>query len=256
MNIPEIDIRDSLLSRHRSVFATIGQIARKYPTDRWALVGGLMVLVVGREHGARAQRAEGTKDADIVIDIVAHPNMLGDLSHFLVNEAAYRLQDAMGNDPTRAARCSFITHSASIDVLCPDDTPAEQLVVPSQHVASIAIPGGRRALETGRLVSIYYSDDHPNADIHVPTLPGAIAVKAAAAVDRRTAGSPRHLQDVAFLLALDADLDDIKFAFTHHDVELLRSIAADVTDARSPMWRDANPAQRQIAQAAFDYLIR
>lgn len=189
-DVPEIDVVDSLLPRHRVALATLAQIGRRYPIERWVLVGGLMVLVLGREHHARGPRAEGTKDADLLLDIVTHPSLLADVAHFLLDEYAYTLADVP--DGGEFARCSFTTHSAAIDLLCPDDTPDSQLSVPALGLASIAIPGGRRAPETGRPVDIYFSDEHPNAEVRIPTLAGALAVKAAAATDPRTGGSPRH----------------------------------------------------------------
>lgn len=139
-------------------------------------------------------------------------------------------------------------------MLCLDDTPEDQLVVEHRNVASIAIPGGRRALETARQVSLYYAEDRPNAEVYVPTLAGAIAVKIAAAVDPRTAASSRHLQDVAFLLAIDVDPDETRAALTDVDVDLLRRIEAHVADARSQMWLQLDTAQRQAAQAVYEEL--
>lgn len=250
--IPEVDISNELLPRHHAAFATMAQLGTKYGPGRWAIVGGMMVMILGREHLARSPRAEGTKDADIVVDLVTNPGLLGDVVHFLTS-AGYELQDAPG-DSTRAARCSFVFHSSHIDVLCPNDTPEPQLLVPYQGVASIAIPGGRRALETARPVSIYFSDDHANAEVFVPTLAGAIVVKAAAATDVRTAGSERHLQDVAFLLSIPAAPEETHAALTTEDVGLLRQIEGHVADGRSPMWFALDGHQRQAALATFAYL--
>lgn len=167
---PEVDITAELLPRHVVVLDTIREMGVRYGLGRWVLVGGMMVMILGREHDARAPRAETTKDADIVIDIVTIPTLLGDVTNFL-ETSGYRLQDSVG-DAERTARCSFEFYSAQIDVLCPDDTPEDQLVLEHRNVASIAIPGGRRAFETARQVSLYYADDCPNAEVFVPTLAG------------------------------------------------------------------------------------
>lgn len=250
--VPEIDISNELLPRHHAALATMAQLGTKYGPGRWAIVGGMMVMILGREHLARSPRAEGTKDADIVVDLVTNPGLLGDVVHFLTS-MGYELQDAPG-EAGKAARCSFVFHSAHIDVLCPNDTPESQLVVPQQGVASIAIPGGRRALETARPVSLYFSDDHANAEVFVPTLAGAIMVKAAAATDVRTASSQRHLQDVAFLLTVPADPEETQGALTPDDVELLRRIEGSIADGRSPMWVALDGGQRQRAMATFAFL--
>jgi hypothetical protein len=248
----EVDITSGLLPRHVDVLDTIAQLGVKYGPGPWAIVGGMMVMILGREHEARAPRAEGTKDADILVDIAAHPTLLDELAHFL-DSVGYRLQDGIGNE-TKAARCSFVYHSAQIDLLCPDDTPEDQLVVPHRNVASIAIPGGRRAFETAREVSLYYSEDRPNAEVFVPTLAGAIAVKTAAAVDSRTADSPRHLQDIGFLLTIPADPEQTRAEFTEADVGLLRKIESHVQNPRSKMWLQLDSEQLQAAQATYAFL--
>lgn len=250
--VPEIDVASDLLPRHTEALDTIAQLGVRYGPGRWVLVGGMMVMILGREHRTRAPRAEGTKDADVLVDIVATPGLLDDVTHFL-DSVGYRLLDGPG-DETKAARCSFAFHSAQIDVLCPDDTPEGQLSVPDRNVESIAIPGGRRALETARTVSLYYSADRPNAEVFLPTLAGAIAVKTASAIDPRTAGSPRHLQDVGFLLTIEADPERTRTELSSADVGLLREIEPEVQDARSAMWLQLDAAQRQVAQATHEFL--
>lgn len=250
--VPTVDIRDDLLARHTKALDTLRELSHRHGPGRWVLVGGLMVLLIGREYGARAPRAEATKDADILIDIVAKPGLLGEVTSFL-SSAGYTLQDGLGTDE-RAARCSFEFGKAQIDVLCPDDTPADALEVPDSNVASIAIPGGRRALETARQISLRYTAD-ADADVFVPTLAGALVVKAASAVDPRTAGGVRHIQDVAFLLTIGADPDETLRGLNERDLALLRQIDRDVADSRSPMWDQLDEEQRQRAQAMYEILV-
>ena len=88
----------------------------------------------------------------------------------------------------------------------------------------------------------------------VPTLAGAIIVKTAAALDARTAGSPRHLQDVAFLLTIPADPEETQAALTPTDVALLRQIGEQAADGRSSMWFQLDDRQRQVAMATFAFL--
>jgi hypothetical protein len=64
----------------------------------------------------------------------------------------------------------------------------------------------RRGLSGAEMVRICYSEDAADVEVRVPTLTSAICVKAAAALDARTAGHPRHIQDTAFLLACVEDL--------------------------------------------------
>jgi hypothetical protein len=250
--VPEVDITAELLRRHVVALDTIRQLGTRFGPGRWVLVGGMMVMILGREHHARAPRAEATKDADILIDIVTNPSLLDDVTN-LLETSGYRLQDIIGRGD-QPARCTYTFSSAQIDVLCPDDTPDDQLVVEHRNVASIAIPGGRRAIETARQVSLYYADDRPNAEVYVPTLAGAITVKTAAAVDPRTSASPRHIQDVAFLLTIEADPEETRASLSDADVDLLGRIETQVLDSRSPMWLQLDTDQRQAAQAMFEAL--
>lgn len=228
-------------------------MSRRFRADQWVLVGGLMVMVVGREHEARAPRAEGTKDADVVVDVVAVPELLGSIANFLVAENHYRLADTIGTRG-RPARCSFVANSAQIDVLCPDDASADVLDV-GDDLRSLAIPGGRRALQTARPVELLFSDSYPPAEIHVPDLFGALLVKASAAVDPRTADSPRHIQDVAFLLTMFDDPHAEARRLLPADLDLLQSIATSIEDDGSPAWRYLDPGLRDLARSAYRLLL-
>lgn len=247
--IPEIDIRDQLLERHRLVLETLTLMSRRFRPDQWVLVGGLMVMVVGREHEARAPRAEGTKDADVVVDVVAVPDLLGLIANFLVADNHYTLADTIGTGD-RPARCSFVANSAQIDVLCPDDV-SENMLDAGDDLRSLAIPGGRRALQTARPVELLFSDSYPPAEIHVPDLLGAFVVKAAAAVDPRTADSPRHIQDVAFLLTMFDDPRAATNRLLPADWDVLQAIAPQLEDDGSAAWRYLDPDLRDLARSAY-----
>jgi hypothetical protein len=55
----EIDIRPYLLAKHRAVFSALRNLGVRVGTDRWCLVGGLIVPVVGATHGAGGRRSAG-----------------------------------------------------------------------------------------------------------------------------------------------------------------------------------------------------
>lgn len=65
----EVDVSSAILPRHRLVFESLRNLTTKIGADGWALVGGLMVLVIAAEHDAIGRRSEGTKDADVVVDL-------------------------------------------------------------------------------------------------------------------------------------------------------------------------------------------
>jgi hypothetical protein len=180
-----------------------------------------------RSRRAAGRRSVGTKDGDVVVDIVADLRMLEQVTATLRSHG-FDIADAVGGSGEWAggdtARCTLVFGSAQIDVLCPDGTPNE--ILDSVHgMRSIAIPGGTRALELSEVVDIFYDDETANAELRCPTLHGALIAKGAAATDDRTAGQPRHIQDVAFLLSLIEEPVDFAVAFTEADRATLTAVA-------------------------------
>ena len=247
----EVDLSDDLLPRHREVFRLLGLLGRTVRSDRWCLVGGLMVLVAGRLEGARDHRATRTKDGDILIDVVADPTALA----AVVEECRSYGFDFPRHDwpdDEGFARCTLVAHSAQVDLLCPDDAAEHQLVAGGAR--SLAIPGGRRALEVAEPVTVLLGDDWAPVDVCVPTLYGALAVKAAAATDPRTRSQSRHLEDVAFLLSIVDDPRRLQRELTEGDLALLHLLVEDLNDDASVAWAHLDKAARLAAQAALTFL--
>ncbi len=131
-----------------------------------------MVLVVGAAHGTAARRSEGTKDGDVVVDIVADPRMLERVTATLRSHG-FDIADAVGGAGEWAggntARCTLVFGLAQIDVLCPDGT-SDEMLDSVDGMRSIAVPGGTRALELSEVVDIFYDDETANAELRCPTL--------------------------------------------------------------------------------------
>ena len=117
----EINIEEHISDRHHLVFEGLHAVSLQVPPDKWCLVGGLMVLLLGAEAGVIPDRASITKDADVVVNLFADPKSLAAVSHALT-ESGYRLADRFGSDDTSDARCSFVFGRAVVDELCPDGT--------------------------------------------------------------------------------------------------------------------------------------
>ncbi|MEK7411655.1 MAG: hypothetical protein AAB327_09810, partial [Actinomycetota bacterium] len=177
-DIPEIDIRNELLPRHGSVIEALYRLSKQVSVEKWVLVGGLMVLVLGREHDGRSPRAEGTKDGDVLVDIVTDSSVLDTVAQVLLGQG-FNLATDLGSNNQDLGRCTFVFGRAQIDVLCPDDADTNTLDT-ENGLRSLAIPGGRRALQTARHVELYFSDDFANVRLRVPSLAGAIVTKGAA----------------------------------------------------------------------------
>ena len=120
---------------------------------------------------------------------------------------------------------------------------------------SIAIPGGTRALELSEVVDIFYDSDDANVELRCSTLHGAIIAKSAAAVDIRTAGHQRHIQDVAFLLSVIEDPIDFAAALTDSDLQTLSDVARHIPNMPTA-WTHIAPGDRSRAEAALRIILR
>jgi hypothetical protein len=150
------------------------------------------------------------------------------------------------------ARCTLVAHSAQVDLLCPDDA-AEGLLV-AGGARSLAIPGGRKALEVAEPVTVLLGDDWPPVDVRVPTLFGALAVKAAAATDPRTRNQSRHLEDVAFLLSIIDDPRRLHDELTDHDRALVGLLVDELNDDASVAWAHLDTSARLAARTVLAFL--
>lgn len=243
----EVDLSADLRPRHRDTLRALGLLAGTVPIDQWCLVGGLMVLVAARAAGAQLPRAEQTKDGDIVVDVCARPEAIGRVATTLRN-FGYRIPTEAWDDEN-IARCTFVGGQAQIDVLCPDDAPDEALEA-AAGVRSLAIPGGRRALELAESVRLYYDEDAFDVEVRTPLLAGATVVKAHAAVDPRTAAQDRHIQDVAALLSITEDPAEFRKGLSETDVQVVSALVPRLADDSDVAWSNLDAPTRLRAQAA------
>lgn len=248
----EVDISAGLLPRHHEVWRCLGLLSIVVDADLWCLVGGLMVLVVAREAGRSDSRAELTKDGDVVVDVVAEAGALERVVHQL-----FALGWVMPPEEDRGAdfaRCTFTSGNAQLDVLAPDDATPEQL--DAAELRSVAVPGGRRAIEGSEMARVYYAEEARDVELRVPTLWAAVVVKAAAALDRRTADHPRHIQDTAFLLACITDPRTARHESTETDRALLRRLLPRLGDPGDAAWEHLSADDRDRATAATEFIVR
>lgn len=212
-----------------------------------------MVLVAAREAGRTDPRGEGTKDGDVLVDVDAEPGALGRVGRELTKLGYTLPRDDHGPD---FARCTFVSGYTQVDVLAPEDAAPEQLDV-GDTLRTIAIPGGRRALDGCEMTRLHYAEHAPDIELRVPELIPAIFVKAAAALDRRTAGHPRHIQDTTFLLACIDDPRAARDKLTAADRTMLRQLLAErLGDGGDAAWDHLNPSDRRRALAAAEFLAR
>lgn len=218
-------------------------------SDAWCLVGGMMVLVAARAAGGRLPRAEQTKDGDVLVDVHMDAKALGRVVAAL-EDFGFTPAPPFRNSDTR---CTFTSAFGQIDVLCPDDATEEMLK--ARGATSLAIPGGRRALELSEPVTLIY-DDPNHVDLQVPLLPSAILVKAAAVLFPPTAGQARHIQDVAGMLSvLGAHPQDPAATLSEADFALLAQLSERLTNPEDDAWNGMANADREDALAAYRLLL-
>ena len=60
-DIPTIDFRAELLDRHAGAIKGLYRLSTQIPIETWALVGGMMVIVLAYEHDTHSWRLSQTK---------------------------------------------------------------------------------------------------------------------------------------------------------------------------------------------------
>lgn len=241
----EVDLEGWLRDRHRPLLRHVRLLTRSIP-DGWCLVGGFMVMTALAEHGSHG-RSNTTKDVDIVADVFARPGLIGRIAHELV---AVGLQPAEAFPGADTAHCTYRGDSGVlIDVLGPDGAGDAELEVEPGR-SSIAIPGGSRALALSVPTTLYFgTDDY--VDVSMPTLSGALVVKAANLLDPRTADQPRHRDDLVDLLGA---VDPYRVA---DDLEAVdRELLAAAIRPLKERLRSVGPGLRNDTISALELIVR
>lgn len=200
----------------------------------WVLIGGLMVTLIEREHGASVGRA--TVDVDALVDVRAVSGAARD--------AAARLSSVgFVPQPTPDGLAyRFIRANDIVDVLAPDNLGprADLQTVPPN--LTLAAPGGRQALARRRVVIAEVLGD--TFELPVPTLVGALLIKARAAAESRTSPE-KHRRDLARLLALVDDVEATRSETSDRERRYLR-VHDGLRDLRDPAWRGIADAEDAI----------
>lgn len=189
------------------------ELAAELPGDRWALVGGLMVQAHAMAHGIDTARV--TRDVDAAVRIEA-----GVYSYTAAVAALHTLGYAV-DDSTRFTY-RFMRGSDEVDLMVADHERP-----PPRHSRRevMAVTGGKQALS--RIHDIHFEVGNSEVSIPVPTLHGALVLKAAAyIVDPRD--RERHIEDAMTLLACIVDIEpiitDLRGSDRKRIMHLLRAI--------------------------------
>lgn len=178
----------------REPWPRLFELANAMPIDRWALVGGLMVQT--HALAAQVETTRVTIDVDAVVRVEA-----GVFNYTEAASALARLGYVIDDSTQLAYR--FTRGSEIVDLMVADHgRPAPQ------HARREVMPvtAGKQAL--GRLQRMDFAHGESHVSVPVPTLHGALVLKAAAhMVDQRD--RDRHLLDAIALLACITDVEPI-----------------------------------------------
>lgn len=178
----------------REPWPRVFELAGALPVDRWALVGGLMVQA--HALAAEVETTRVTVDVDAAVRVEAGAFNYAEAAAVLV-----RLGYELDQSTTLAYRFTRGTHI--VDLMVPDH---ERPVPRHARRDVMRVTAGQQAM--GRLQLMHFHHDGTQVAVPVPTLHGALVLKAAAyMVDSRDRG--RHLLDAATLLACIIDVEPI-----------------------------------------------
>jgi hypothetical protein len=195
--------------------------------DSWCLVGGLMVMLHGLEHGRSDLRP--TADGDVLVDIRTRPGALREISRFLFEEG---LEPELAPEGIQHRfRRGTDDGDLYVDVLAPDHVGARANLTTTPPGRTIEVPGGTRALQRSERVSLEV--DGKTGQIRRPDIVGAIVVKLEAI---GLAGDPaRHYQDLAFLRTILREPRHARSELTPKERAKLRACQLQNRDQRA--WR-------------------
>ena len=202
----------------------------------WVLIGGQMVAVIEAEHGASVGRATG--DVDTLLDVRALSTA--------IQSAAQRLL-AAGFVPQRHAEgltYRFVRCNDVVDVLAPDHLGNRADLTTMPPDATLETIGGSQAISRRRSVLVDTGDGP--FELPIPSLVGAIIIKARAATAARTTRE-KHERDLARLLAIVAEPAALRVELTGKERAYLRA-HADMLSLEHPAWRGI-PAAEDAALA-------
>lgn len=222
----------------------VWELAETLPHDRWALVGGLMVQA--HAMAARVETTRVTVDVDVAARVEAGVFSYSSAASALL-ESGYTLDETT----TRAYR--FRRGTDVVDLMAPDhERPPPRF----GRKLVLQIDGGQQALNRTEVLQFDAGDR--NVAVPVPTLHGALVLKAAAhLVDSRD--RDRHLLDSMTLLACITDtapiLADLRGSDRSRLTHVLDSLAGNgLIEAQAPAdtaalaRRTADDLRRGLAQ--------
>lgn len=241
-----VDLTEHLTTAGVAAWEAIDELAGIVPSDRWAVVGGMLVTIHGRRYRREPYRTTG--DGDIVVDVRSFGRQA-------MQDVATALESngfAITMSPENVAR--FQRGRAKIDLLAPEGMGAAP-VLTSPPGRALMAPGATQPLDRTELIEVHWGR---TTVVRVPSLLGAIIAKAAASHEINSLEADerrKHQLDLVFLLGIAWTLDtrSVAAAMGKNDRKRLRSAIDRIgRDERFP-WVSADD-QREVNSTVDDLL--
>ena len=230
------------------------ELSRALPSNRWTLVGGLMVQAHALAHGVNAVRP--TEDLDLLLNIEMLSAVVIDADR-VISALGYTLQEPADARRKRSPHYRYVRDGQfgveKIDVMIPDHAGPKATRRLRGH-PMFEVEGGTQAL--GRtLVFEMLTRAEGLVRITVPDELGALVLKGAAyRADSRD--RDRHLQDAAVLAACITDHATELSRLGGSDRKRIRILARALSDSSSLPWLVLSPDQRVAGQDTLRILSR
>jgi Nucleotidyl transferase AbiEii toxin, Type IV TA system len=216
-------------NRDGVLWPVVMDLAAELPKP-WTVIGGQMVYLHGLVVGRGPHRY--TEDIDLVFDITLNVRAI---------EKAHVVLDGLGFE-VKEVSVEGLAHRyvndqrVEVDILAPDNVgerATTRLSTPAGR--TVQVPGGRKALQNACSVEASYAGR--TATLFVPDLLTAVDIKLKAMnlPGRADVGRSRHLDDIAFLLSLAEDPDELLATPGARRLQLTAAMALD--DGNHPSWR-------------------
>ncbi|OIN82356.1 nucleotidyl transferase AbiEii/AbiGii toxin family protein [Mycobacterium malmoense] len=233
----------------------VAELTEHLHSDRWSLVGGLMVQLHAVHRGVGIIRP--TNDVDIMLHVETSRGVPAAAATAL-ESLGYRLTTPV--DPRNEFAHRFIRGDTRVDVVASAadtvdvllaDHAAPRVVEKLRGRTMVKIEGGTQALRRTINARLQIGTGQTTT-ISVPDAFGALVLKVAAyQTDTRDRG--RHLYDAAVLLCCIEDPYVERERFAGSDRKRLRLLANSLS-ADHPAWQRIPPGIRAEGQAALRLL--
>lgn len=223
------------------------EVAAILPTERWTLVGGLMVQAHAMLHGIGAVRP--TDDLDILLHVEMVIGTTGD-AQAAMDKLGYSLREPIERKGhvyryERGRRDNLLGERRDvIDVMAPDHL-GPKIQPRLRNRPMFQVTGGKQALSRLMIVAMR-SEDGVIVEFNIPDELGALVLKGAAHMGDTTPERSRHLADAATLAACITDHAAERARLKGSDGKRLRHLAVQLADPRHPAWL-ALPAPSRVA---------